>query len=150
VTALPVAPTTLAAMEAALAMVPDMAAFSRGIFTRFLALHPGEAVRFLNLAAAVLRMTDQSFVLLLGLAGGEGWAAGSAAHWADLHRNYGPIGDALYAEWTALCLAELEQASGAAWPASAAGWQAAAAELTRLLIAANQGISQPACHGAPA
>lgn len=144
---LPVAPDRLAAMTACLIAVPDMALLSRTIFDRFLRAYPDEATRFINIDAAVLRMTDETFVLLFALASGEGWAAGSAAHWVDLHRNYGSIASARYMAWTALCLAELERVSGEAWLAGADGWRAAAAALDALLVAENerdQGTSQPA------
>lgn len=146
---LPVSSDVLAAMGDCIAAVPDMAALSRRVFARFLAEHPAEAPRFLNLDAAVLRMTDESFVLLLGLAEGEGWAAGSVAHWVDLHRNYGPIDDALYVAWVEICFTELCATVGDIWPAAAPGWEAAAARLNQLLLAANamvQGISQPDTH----
>jgi hypothetical protein len=91
-------------------------------------------------------MTDETLVLLLGLAGGEGWAVGGAAHWADLHRNYGAIADERYSAWTRLVVEELAIASGQEWPASADGWAKASDELTTLLLAANQGTSQPASH----
>ncbi len=136
-------------MVACLMAVPDMAALSRRVFDRFLADYPDEATRFINIDAAVLRMTDETFVLLHALASGETWAAGSAAHWVDLHRNYGPIASARYRAWTALCLAELKMASGSLWQAAAPGWRQAAAQLDALLMAENerlQGTSQPACH----
>lgn len=145
----PVAPDLLAAMTECLIAVPDMALLSRGVFDRFLTAYPDEAARFINIDAAVLRMTDETFVLLHALASGEAWAAGSAAHWVDLHRNYGPIASARYRAWTALCLAELEAVSGQGWVAASSGWQAAAAALDALLVAENerdQGISQPADH----
>jgi hypothetical protein len=132
-----VATPMLAAMEACLAGVDDMAALSARVFARFLSEYPEEAARFINVDAAVLRMTDETFVLLHGLASGADWAAGSAAHWADLHRNYGAINNASYARWTALCLAEMEVASGTAWAPAAPGWIASAAQLTALLAAAN-------------
>lgn len=135
---LPVAADMLAAMERNLAAIADMAALSRRIFDRFLAAYPDERARFINIDAAVLRMTDETFVLLHALASGASWAPGSAAHWADLHRNYGPITNARYADWTRLCVAELAAAT-ADWPASAPGWDAAAARLDALLAAANDG-----------
>lgn len=144
---LPVAPTLLAAMTDCLIAVPDMALLSRAVFERFLTAYPDEAARFINVDAAALRMTDETFVLLHGLASGEGWAAGSAAHWVDLHRNYGSIASARYCAWTALCLAELERVSGALWLAAQPGWSAAASVLDALLIAENergQGTSHPA------
>ena len=73
---LPVAPDLLAAMTACLIAVPDMALLSRGVFDRFLGAYPDEAARFINVDAAVLRMTDETFVLLHGLASGEGWVGG--------------------------------------------------------------------------
>jgi hypothetical protein len=144
---LPVAPEQLAAMTASLIAVPDMAMMSRAVFDRFLTAYPDEAARFINVDAAVLRMTDETFVLLHGLASGEDWAAGSAAHWVDLHRNYGPIASARYRAWTALCLTELERVSGALWQEAQPGWAAAASALDALLVAENergQGISHPA------
>jgi hypothetical protein len=143
----PVAPEQLAAMTASLIAVPDMAMMSRAVFDRFLTAYPDEAARFINVDAAVLRMTDETFVLLHGLASGEDWAAGSAAHWVDLHRNYGAIASARYRAWTALCLAELERVSGALWQEAQPGWAAAACALDALLVAENergQGISHPA------
>ncbi len=140
---------TLAAMEACLMAVADMPALSRRLFDRFLAEYPDEASRFINVDAAVLRMTDETFVLLFALAGGERWAEGSAAHWVDLHRNYGPIASARYQAWTALCLAELEAASGPLWEAAAPGWESAAMRLNALLVDENeraQGTSQHARH----
>lgn len=132
-------PQMVAAMEACLGAVDDMAALSARVFARFLTEFPGEAARFINVDAAVLRMTDETFVLLHGLASGADWAVGSAAHWADLHRNYGAISDASYTRWVALALAELESASGSAWAPAAPGWIASAAQLTALLAAANAG-----------
>ena len=146
---LPVVPDLLAAMTECLVAVPDMALLSRAAFDRFLGSYPDEAARFINVDAAVLRMTDETFVLLHGLASGEGWAAGSAAHWVDLHRNYGPIASARYRAWTALCLAELETLCGDLWLTAEPGWAAAASALDALLVAENergQGISQPAAH----
>jgi hypothetical protein len=148
-TPLPVAPDLLAAMTDCLVAVHDMALLSRAVFDRFLRTYPDEAARFINVDAAVLRMTDETFVLLHGLASGEGWAAGSAAHWVDLHRNYGPIASARYRAWTALCIAELERVSGDLWIAAQPGWAASASALDALLIAENErshGISQPADH----
>lgn len=147
--AIPVASATLAAMESCMGAVDDMTALSRRTFTRFLEAYPDEATRFINVDAAVLRMTDETFILLLGLASGAEWAAGSARHWADLHRNYGPIASARYAAWTALCLDELAVHNDALWTASVAGWQAAGGALDALLISENdrvQGISHPAAH----
>lgn len=129
--------------------VADMRALSRRIFDRFLAEYPDEVARFINVDAAVLRMTDETFVLLFALASGQRWAAGSAAHWVDLHRNYGPIASARYRAWTALCLAEMKAASGPLWEAAAPGWQSAATTLDAMLVAENdrlQGTSQPDCH----
>lgn len=146
---LPVAPDLLAAMTECLIAVPDMTLLSHGVFARFLSAYPDEAARFINIDAAVLRMTDETFVLLHALASGEGWAAGSAAHWVDLHRNYGPIASTRYRAWTALCVAELEAVSGASWANASSGWQAAVAGLDALLVAENernQGINQPADH----
>jgi hypothetical protein len=146
---IPVAPAMLAAMEGALAAVDDMTLVSRRIFDRFLSTYPDEAARFINVDAAVLRMTDETFVLLHAIASGANWAAGSAAHWVDLHRNYGPIASARYVNWTALCLDELAAVGAPDWPASEAGWRTAEAALNQLLLAANdgvQGISQPAAH----
>lgn len=136
-------------MAACLMAITDMAELSRRVFDRFLADYPDEATRFINIDAAVLRMTDETFVLLHALASGETWAAGNAAHWVDLHRNYGPIASARYRAWTALCLAELKVASGPLWHAAAPGWCSAATRLNALLEAENerpQGTSQPACH----
>jgi hypothetical protein len=142
----PCHPDMLAAMERVVAAVGDMAALSQRVFARFLAEYPDEAARFINLDAAVLRMTDETLVLLLGLAGGEGWAAGGAAHWADLHRNYGAIADDRYRAWTQLVVEELALATEAEWLPSASGWADASEQLTALLLAANQGTSQPASH----
>lgn len=147
--AAPLASAKLAAMSDCLMAVSDMTALSRRVFNRFLAEYPDESPRFINVDAAVLRMTDETFVLLYALASGETWAAGSAAHWVDLHRNYGPIASARYRAWTALCVAELEVASGSLWQAAAPGWHQAAAQLDALLVAENerpQGTSQPACQ----
>lgn len=146
---LPVSPAQLAAMTDTLLAVPDMALLSRRIFDRFLAAHPDETTRFINVDAAVPRMTDETFVLLFALASGERWAAGSAAHWVDLHRNYGAIANARYRAWTALCVDELRCTSGSLWKAAAPGWLAAAAALDALLLAENersQGMSQSAAH----
>jgi hypothetical protein len=146
---LPVDAALLAAMEASLGAVADMTTLSRRVFDRFLNRYPDEAVRFINVDAAVLRMTDETFVLLHGLASGEGWAAPSAAHWIDLHRNYGAIAGECYTAWTALCLSELATASAALWPGAAPGWRAAADSLDALLLAENglgQGTSQRAAH----
>jgi hypothetical protein len=146
---LPIAPDLLAAMTECLVAVPDMALLSRAAFDRFLGSYPDEEARFINVDAAVLRMTDETFVLLHGLASGEEWAAGSAAHWVDLHRNYGPIASARYLAWTALCLAEMERVCGDLWAAAQPGWAAAASVLDALLVAENervQGTSQPAAH----
>lgn len=139
-------PEMLAAMEHAVAAIGDMTGFSQRVFARFLADYPDEAARFINLDAAVLRMTDETLVLLLGLAGGEGWAPGGAAHWADLHRNYGAIADDRYRAWTRLVVEELASTAGADWVRSAQGWAEASEQLTALLLTANQGTSQPASH----
>lgn len=127
----------IAAFEACLAAVPDMAALSARVFARFLDEFPDEAARFINLDAAVLRMTDETFVLLHGIATGAGWAAVSAAHWADLHRNYGPITNARYCRWVALCVAELAAVGAADWPLAEAAVAASAAELCAVLARAN-------------
>jgi hypothetical protein len=147
--ALPVSPSMLDAMGDAIAAVADMAEFSRGVFARFFADFPDEAPRFLNLNAAVLRMTDETLALLLDLAGGGDWAPHGAEHWADLHRNYGRIASDRYRAWVALCITELAALRGGDWDLSAAGWQAAADALSLQLEAANariQGTSQPADH----
>ena len=102
-------PEMLAAMEASLLAAGDLHRVSARAFDRFFAAYPDERARFINVAAAQLRMTDEVLMMLYGMASGEGWALTSADHWIDHHRNFGTLTTDLYLCFTDAVLSELRK-----------------------------------------
>lgn len=127
------------AMDESLAALADREIdYPALLFDRFLAAFPGERAKFLNLAAARTRMSDETLQMLYGIASGERWVDTAVADFVDLHRNYGTIDLAVYCGFVDLAVETLAIAAGDAWTDTAAsGWERAAGVLKSKILRAT-------------
>lgn len=116
------------------------AAFRDELFQRFFARYPARRATFLNLDASAIRMTDESFEMMLGLAQGADWVWPLIAELVFTHRSYGRLPWEEYEGWMALAVDLLAERAGEAWTAAAeTAWRRRAQQLLTLIDAARTG-----------
>lgn len=110
------------------------------LFERFLAAYPVQRATFINLEAAMGRMTNETVEALLGLATSEFWVPVTIANFVDLHRNYGEIPLAQYVAFVDMVVDTLSEAAGAGWTeAQELAWRTQAKRLNGMIAEACKG-----------
>lgn len=125
--------TLLAIADRAIDIVPVL-------FERFLTAFPEQRAAFINLEAAMGRMTNETVEALLGVATSEFWVPVTIANFVDLHRNYGEIPLAQYVAFVDMVVDSLLEAAGPGWTeAQESAWSTQAKRLNRMIAEACKG-----------
>jgi hypothetical protein len=114
--------------------------FRDTLFARFFARYPSRRAAFINLEASAIRMTDESFEMMLGLAQGADWVWPLITELVFTHRSYGRLPWEEYEGWMALAVDFLAERAGTTWrPEAEAAWRRRAQQLLTLIDAARTG-----------
>jgi hypothetical protein len=126
----------LTLMEESLVAIADAGLDIRhSLFNRFFDAFPARRASFYNLEHSGQRMTDETFQMMVGLAGGEAWVEPLVAELTFTHRSYGHLPDAEYEVFIAMTVEAVAEASPAVrTPAHDAAWARQAGRLTAMIL----------------